>query len=636
MPQQGIWGNLKYPYLLLIFFLFFCETVDALANPVREDYLQELVSSAEEKQLYRESYWKVLLHSKSKGKGFESFIDDPRFFLSTDGRKNPKAELIATLKGFFEDPKLENAHPRCRFVARYEWLKRELAIDETRLPSVNCSEFDEVMRRMSPKSAALIFPTAYMNSPASMFGHTLLRIDGTYQSKLLSYAANYAAFVQDINGLVYAYKGLFGYYKGYFSVLPYYEKIKEYSSMEHRDMWEYELNFSEEEVRRMLLHLWELKEIYSFYYFIDENCSFNLMFLLEAARPSLHLTDKFRFWVIPIDTLRITKESGAVDNVQFRPSAGTRIRHLASLLNRLSQMMALDIVDQRLRPNEITDIEAAEKIKILDLAAEMVQYRYFKKRITKEEYQSQFLNILDARSREGILDEEYRIPVPIQPENGHNSGRFSLGFGFKEKESFGEFKFRPGEHELSDPDDGYVKGSEIVFFGTAVRYYSDDGIKLENLDLIDIVSVSPRDRFFRPISWKMKTGLTQKLFRDGEDHLVYQLNPGSGIAFENKLIGLFGFLAEANLSFSEHFKDGYAFGGGPSIYIIRPITDRWKANIYGRAIFYGLGDSHQEYKASVEQVFKLNRNNSFNLIVSKKNGYRIEQTELRLNWNVYF
>ncbi len=138
------------------------------------------------------------------------------------------------------------------------------------LPVLRCNELENFLKALSPRSATLVFPTAYMNSPASMFGHTLIRIDGDYQSRLISYAINYAANTGDEGGISYLIKGLFGYFKGYFSILPYYEKIEEYNDLDMRDMWEYELNLSEDEVRRMVLHIWELKDIYSYYYFFDE------------------------------------------------------------------------------------------------------------------------------------------------------------------------------------------------------------------------------------------------------------------------------------------------------------------------------------------------------------------------------
>ena len=120
-------------------------------------------------------------------------------------------------------------------MARYEWLKNELNIDESQLPVESCKEFNEAYSRIGPKSVVGSFLQHTSTGLASTFGHTLLRIDGDYQSKLLSYATTYAAYADDTNGILYAFKGIFGYYKGYFTILPYYEKIKEYNDLEQRE-----------------------------------------------------------------------------------------------------------------------------------------------------------------------------------------------------------------------------------------------------------------------------------------------------------------------------------------------------------------------------------------------------------------
>jgi hypothetical protein len=93
-------------------------------------------------------------------------------------------------------------HPQCRFIARYSWLKEQLNIDESKLPAVTCSMYEEALANIKTKSAVLVFPAAHGNGPASMFGHTLIRIDSTFQSDLLSYAVNYAALANDTNGFV--------------------------------------------------------------------------------------------------------------------------------------------------------------------------------------------------------------------------------------------------------------------------------------------------------------------------------------------------------------------------------------------------------------------------------------------------
>ena len=101
--------------------------------------------------------------------------------------------------------------------------------------------------------------------------------------------------------------------------------MKRYGDVENRDIWEYRLALTGEEVLRMLMHVWELKAAYFDYYFLDENCSYHLLSLLEAARPSLHLLDQFGLWAVPADTVRSVAEvKDLISSVTFRPFAANR------------------------------------------------------------------------------------------------------------------------------------------------------------------------------------------------------------------------------------------------------------------------------------------------------------------------
>ena len=145
------------------------------------------------RQLATHPYWHTLVHYKYSLLGTRSLVDDPDFFLAPTGKHDPKAEIEATLKAFFDPIQPETKHPACRFVARYHWLKEELEINLARLPYVSWAHFEKIMADIQPASVSLIFPAAYMNSPASVFGHTLLLLEPAADRKLLSHAVNYAA-----------------------------------------------------------------------------------------------------------------------------------------------------------------------------------------------------------------------------------------------------------------------------------------------------------------------------------------------------------------------------------------------------------------------------------------------------------
>ncbi|NJL60465.1 MAG: DUF4105 domain-containing protein [Desulfobacteraceae bacterium] len=456
----------------------------------------------------------------------------PRFFIE-NGKTDPKAEMEATLRAIFSAAQSSKDHAVCKFPGRYSWLKEQLDIDTSELPQSSCEEFDQMIDNIKPVSATVVFPTYFMNSPASMFGHTMINIETETRSPLLFPSIHYAAITTETNGLVFALKGLFGYYKGYYSIQPYYQELQDYSDISQRDIWEYPLNLRKEEVMRLLRHLWEIRDIYSEYYFFDENCSFNLLFLIEAAVPSLHLIEKFPRWTLPIDMIRATEKEHLVEDVRYRPSKASKIQYKISLLSEEYQNIALDIIYGRTEPDTVADlaIDAEEKIKIFDLSIEYIQYQYAKKQITLEEYQKLLLKTLSARSRLGQKESDYAVPVPISPDESHESARMSIGAGIHDGSAYAELGFRPVFCDMSDSDYSLKDGNQIQFFNTKLRYYEEDRkFVLENLSFVDIMSVSARDRFFKPYSWKVNTGFFRRSFDGEESSSLYRLNTGGGMA----------------------------------------------------------------------------------------------------------
>ncbi|MFR8206372.1 MAG: DUF4105 domain-containing protein [Alphaproteobacteria bacterium] len=59
-----------------------------------------------------------------------------------------------------------------------------------------------------------------------------------------------------------------------------------HNNIENRDIWEYNLDFTPEELDFFVAHLWEVGHAQSKYYFFTRNCSYMLMETLDAVRPS--------------------------------------------------------------------------------------------------------------------------------------------------------------------------------------------------------------------------------------------------------------------------------------------------------------------------------------------------------------
>ena len=628
----------------LLFFLFFFVSPGFAAQPLgtHPPYLDHLLALAAQKQLHQDPYWHTLLHYKKGWISSRSLVDDPNFFLAADGKYDPQAELAATLQAFFQDEAPDRKHAVCRFAARFAWLKDQLDIDPAQLPVPGCRQFEDLYQQLKPVSVTLIFPAAHMNGPASMYGHTLLVIENASKSKPLAHAVNYAAFTTETFGPLYAVKGLFGFYDGYFSMLPYYAKLQEYNDVGSRDIWEYPLNLDAEEIRRLLLHLYELDYIKTDYYFFDENCSYKLLFLLDAARPGLDLTDQFDLWVIPVDTIRAIQDSGlATGEVIRRPSLATKIKHVASLLPEDYRQKALAIARGEIEPDRIMGepIPRDNKLQIIDLASEYLQYLNSNDKIEPEAYRKRFLKTLNVRSRLAAGEEDhYDIPVPERPETGHLSSRLSIGGGVRDGDAFTEFEIRPVLQGLLDNDKGFLKGAQIILGGTSVRYFpGSEELKLWNMDLIDIVSISPRDEFFPNISWKINTGFYRRPLEKDRDRLLYRVNPGGGVAFKNDAFGLWFLFLETDINLGPDLENNAAAGAGGSAGVIFDIADFWKVLFSARDIYYGLGDTTNHFKFSLMQNWTLSTNTSLAgdmSVEDSQSGKKIYEYGVR--FNLYF
>ena len=571
------------------------------------------------RKLYEDRYWQILLHYKKSFFGMKSFVDDPAFFLAKTGKTDPKAEMEATIRALFAPDQTNKYHAVCRFLGRYSWLKEQLDIDASKLPHSSCEEFDRVIGDIKPVSAILVFPTYFMNSPASMFGHTMINIETETQSPLLFPSIHYSAITDETNGLVFALKGLFGYYKGYYSIQPYYQELQDYSDISQRDIWEYPLNLNKEEVMRLLKHLWEIRDIYSEYYFFDENCSFNLLFLIESAVPSLHLIEKFPRWTLPIDMIRTVEREHLVEDVKYRPSKASKIQHKISLIPTGHQKLALDMIQGRTEPQSVAELamDNGEKIKILDLSIEYVQYLYAKKEMTLENYQPMILKLLSARSRLGQKETDDAVPVPTAPDEGHESARLGIGVGVHDGGAFTELTVRPVFCDMTDSEYSRRDGNQIQFFNTKLRYYEEDRkFVLENLSFVDIMSVSARDRFFKPYSWKVNTGFFRRSFTDGEDSTLYRLNTGGGMAVYHPIPGLSYLFAEAELDLGGKLEQGYAVGGGMSAGILKRFNENWKLHVQARQLFFAVEEEYHQSEVSLSQHVSMSRNTALRLDLS--------------------
>ncbi len=614
------------------FYFFIIFNVIISAEPADENYLQSLIDRSSLEKLHEERFWHLLLHYKKTktGSGMISESNSSAFFMSAEGRTDPKKELHSTLRSFFskEVPEGQNEqHPQCKFPARYRWLKEKLNFDPAFISDEKCERFDTWKAALNPKSIKVIFASYYMGAPASVYGHTLMKIDTDRDEnrELLDYGVNYAAS-QDAedNPVQYAFKGIFGLYNGQFSIFPYYFKVNEYNEGESRDLWEYRLNLKEEEIEWFHLHLWELGSASFPYYFFSDNCSYHILSLLEVARPSLRLRDRLPGWVIPSETIKvIAEEKDLVSEKLYRPSLHSKIKQKLFLMNPEEREILFKVLGREISPEKFREMKLAEDRKAFILDALLDSFRFRKANKNQETAEDAlYRKFLSVRSELPAEKDTVYRPVTTSPDTGHSIIRMKTGIGYGSNGSFAEFSLRPAHHDLLNQDSGYFPNSENLVLNFRLRAFNEDKrLFLEETNILKLGSFTPYNSISKLNSYFVNFGSDaavlkkNRLLRDSDyrRHSMGNMEALYGYTFQDEYSPFlskfsFSFLAGMKLQSASALEKG--FRAGPQM-LLSVIGDFGNIKFLFSGAYYGFSvlTGHDDYKASFQVRYSLNLNN---------------------------
>ncbi len=584
----------------------------------------ELIAKSRELRLSEQREWRLLLHTEPGGE--LSDADSPDFFLSPEGKEDPQAELEADIAAFMEPletvvgegltEEALDASPFCTFPARFAFLDARLGLAAAGAPTPSCPAYVKWRATLAPAGISMIFASAFLNAPASMFGHTMLRVDrrDAQGQALLANILNFAAYPTTTNPFAYTVLGLTGGFPGRFSALPYYVKVQEYSNMESRDLWEYPLAFTDEELARLLSHVWELDQTHFDYYFISENCSYHLLSLLEVARPSLHLREDFPLHAIPTDTLKSTLRS-----VELRAPRVYRASHTRTM-NARYKLMTGDEVELARKlvenpewdPSILQPLAPERRALVLDAAAD---YHKFETGFTPNQDteagrpgKKRELQLARERGKVGADAPPFTVEPPTaEPESEHESMRVGFGSGITNRgRVFGELSWRGSLHDLLDRPNGFVPYSHIEMPNIVLRLrpdrYSDGGgdaehaIIIDKLALVSITSLTPHSGWVSLPSWRVSFGAERLRDLGNCDDwscLAGMLNGGIGYTFGSRMLGgevWYGFF-DLNVWGGPKLHPNYRIAPDVALGSAMRVTSFWQSHIEGKLRFDALGDT---------------------------------------------
>ena len=485
---MSISQTIRWTQLLLIWLMFSASSVHSqgiiqsleLKHNEEKNIFTSLWKQASERQLFHHPYWLKLLHFYSFGESvgqwsLKSDIVSSNFFLSQEGQYNPKAELKETLKALLAplngDP---NLHPRCKFIARFNWLRNNL--DFPKLPKISCTLFERWSDLEETTGISIVFVSSYLKNPASTFGHLLLKFNSKnryFGHSLLRPTLNFGATINPgDNPLIYAFRGLFGGYDGRFSDERFYNFNHVYGENELRDMWEYPINFSTEQHNRVIYHAWEMLQNVNFtYYFFLDNCAYRMAELLEMAwTDSTRLNTSGALWAIPVDVVfklkkikRVTGELSLLGKPKLIPSRQRKLQNHATQLSEIEQNQLAKSLEtlNHLDSEEFRNFPERSQARILDVMLDYRQYAKIDKLSLNK--QKERTKLLRARSELPILENNVFSEKIDAPTDGTPPMRFRFGSVYNALLGPAlEIGTWANYHDLLGDESGHLQNAEVI------------------------------------------------------------------------------------------------------------------------------------------------------------------------------
>lgn len=447
--------------------------------------------------------WLKLVNYERGGKGPGGFLSATQigdYFLADDGHSNPESELRATLAALRAplagDP---NKHAQCRYPARYIWLKKQSALDG--VEDISCPDFDSWIFGQDTASLSIVFVTGYLGNPASYYGHTLLKFNspkGEQTSDLLDVTVNYGAIIPPGTGpLNYIYNGATGGFLAGFSHIEYYYHDYNYGELELRDLWEYELNLTTEEVHIVVAHAWEVLGHEFVYYFFRKNCAYRMDELVEIV-DGVDIIPPRRAWTIPQSVVSRGAESDhhgkpLLGNVKRYPSRQSTFYEKYRGLTRVERDVLRDIARDSGEPNDekiLNSLSVAAQQRVIDALIDYYQYL-----MPDDEPQDSKL----SRKYRSLLTYRFGLPPTAHTSSStsmlgpaHDRAPGYTSLGFVDNDSLGSgvsVRIRPVYYDALDSSISHVPNSELSM-GEVVLESIDDKFLVRQVTLFRVESVN--------------------------------------------------------------------------------------------------------------------------------------------------
>lgn len=494
--------------------------------------------------------WKKLLHFGTE----RSRVVSREFFLSPVGNTDYLAELKASIR------LLNSAHGQeiaCNFPARYQWLAKT----QDNIPHYDlkhCPGLAEFKQHFQKQTVSIVFASEYLDNPVSSFGHTLLVLHDKDKPLLSADTIHFAAKTDHRDGFVkYAWKGLTGGYAGYFFRDPFFKKQYQYNISEQRYLHLYTLAFTDKQIDTLLNHLYELRKATFKYYFINENCAYQIGNLLDIATDGVSFPDSG--FVLPIEVIKQHRFNYTAHQVLY-PTA-TIVQSLLAGMSKTEQDRFADIIEGKQLPND----KLSDRLKYA--LASYYEYNFRVNHIANANYDK----VMQLHYTRPALD----IATP-EPLDKQGASRIAVGYLKTDSRQSMLLSYRPFLQDLLDLQPQDQQTFELSLFEPVLQIHHDT-TSLYQFDLISMKSLPARSRYFKPVSWQFYTGLNRN-------------NPAGELDYETEFgLGMTNKVAFLSLNYALNI--GVDFSAGdyyykPNATLLATFGDHFKLGLTASEKYY--------------------------------------------------
>jgi hypothetical protein len=459
--------------------------------------------------------WLKLLHFPSGSERSE--IENESFFLAADGHVNPLKELQSTIHALSaviidDNP---NTHAQCLFPARFLFVKKHNL--HSVLPQVICDNYLKWLGGSPAESVSLIYADGYLGNPASFYGHILFKVDSgknEFTSELLNNSLNFGAEVPDNeNPVTYILKGLIGGYQAKYTSNHFYRYNINYSEVELRDLWQYELNLSPAKKNLLIAHAWELLSSGYTYYFTNRNCAYHVAKMLELVLEEDLISPSEPF-VLPITVFnRLSKGNGEngslIKSIKRTESRQNRFRRKYAQLNLNQQKIIENLIDKDEYASSYDKLNVSEKKQITDVMTDYYEFRLRQDDSQTELKRRKHRVLLKRLKLSSGNNPKWQAIEPTMPHTGQDPSliRTSIQHNSMTGNSL-TIQTRPAYFDFLSTDAGHLPFSQLSMADLSLRFTTNK-VQIEKFDLLNIETLNisatglPGDA---GLAWKFRAG----------------------------------------------------------------------------------------------------------------------------------